>query len=169
MDLVVLANRDPSKLYPPFAAALDAALEDAHARGLMAYMFEGYRSPDRQMWLYAAGRTRKGSIVTRAKPFESWHQFGCAADIVFDGLPAPGIQWSWDGDYVGDRRGDYERLGAILMQWGLDWFGRPGSEFYELPHCQMTFGMTLPEARRLYAMGGLPAVWVGLDKLRGAA
>lgn len=43
--------------------------------------FEGYRSPARQQQLYDQKRA-DGSRVTKARPFESAHQYGLAVDFV---------------------------------------------------------------------------------------
>jgi hypothetical protein len=67
-------------LYPPFRAAYQQTL--AHVSGLTGapwVLVEGYRSPERQLWLYAQGRTRPGPIVTWMKS-PKWHGAGLAAD-----------------------------------------------------------------------------------------
>lgn len=158
-------NRDLALLYPPFRERLERGLAIAHSRGLMAYPFECFRNPARQAWLYAQGRTRPGMIVTRAKPGNSWHEYGVATDLVFDGSAQPGTQWDWDGDYIGEKKGDYQKLGPIMQAQGLEWFGAVGSDFFEMPHFQQTWGLSLERAQLLMASGGIHAVWRELDRL----
>jgi len=71
---------DRAHLHPRMRTAaelLDAAIL---AAGLPLRFYEGARSPDRQAELYARGRTAPGKIVTHAKPWQSFHQYGCAVD-----------------------------------------------------------------------------------------
>ena len=74
--------RDISKLAPFLVLALNGALDECIEKGYIVAVFEGYRSPERQQWLYDQGRTRDGKIITYAKPWESFHQYGLAVDIV---------------------------------------------------------------------------------------
>jgi len=55
-------------------------------------MFEGFRSPQRQDYLYQQGRSRPGNIITNARPWTSFHQYGLAADFVL----FINNKWSWD-------------------------------------------------------------------------
>lgn len=151
-------------LYPPFRARLEGFIAAAHKQSLMAYPFETWRSPALQASYFAKGRTQPGKIITRADAWMSNHQYGIAADLVFDGSEAPGIQWDWVGDYVGDKVGDYERLGALGMQAGLVWYGAAGAPFHEKPHFQWPTPMGPREMLKLYKEGGLERVWLELDR-----
>ncbi|ODN70166.1 Exo-glucosaminidase LytG precursor [Methylobrevis pamukkalensis] len=93
-------------------------------------MFESFRTPERQAELYAQGRSKPGKIVTKAKPWQSFHQYGCAADFV---LHVDG-KWSWETS--GSLRRSWERLHEIGRANGLE----PLS--WELPHLQIA-GLTL--------------------------
>lgn len=77
-------------------------------------LLEGYRSPERQDMLALAG-----SNVTNAKAFQSYHQFGLAADCAFfrDGhlLISEKDPWAMRG---------YRLYGAIAESLGLRWGGR---------------------------------------------
>lgn len=118
---------DRSHLHPVFRAKLtdlDAALA---AAGLPLQVFEAGRSPQRQQELFAQGRVSGcgtfGKHVTNAKPFQSFHQFGLAADYVFQ----VNGQWTWDEP----TPGAWERYTAICAQVGLRTlsFERPHVEF----------------------------------------
>jgi hypothetical protein len=107
-----------------------------------------------------------GLIVTKARPGESWHQYGLADDYVPDGMAEkPSIQWSWQAflDADNNKRNDWVQMATIARDMGLDsaWWWK---EFKEAPHVQCTFGLTLPQAQGLYKIGGLPRVWAELDK-----
>lgn len=65
--------------------------------------FEGYRTPQRQQALFDQKRTK-------ARPFQSAHQYGLAVDFVpwFDG------HWSWDLSH------DWDYLRRCATALGLD-------------------------------------------------
>jgi peptidoglycan L-alanyl-D-glutamate endopeptidase CwlK len=77
-------------------------------------ILEGYRSPERQNLLAAAG-----SSVTNARAFQSYHQFGLAADCAFlrDGKLVISEKDPWA------MRG-YQLYGATAEAAGLHWGGR---------------------------------------------
>lgn len=60
-------------------------------QGIGVKILEGDRSAERQAELYAQGRSRPGAIVTRARPWESAHQWGLALDVV----PVPDTAVNW--------------------------------------------------------------------------
>src|SRR5215218_7087274 len=86
------ANRDLALLHPLMRERAQAVLADCQQAGLPLRIFEAWRSPERQRFLYAKGRTTPGPIVTYAKAWQSYHQYGLAADFVgfVDG------NWTWD-------------------------------------------------------------------------
>lgn len=165
MDDVGIPNRNLNLLYPPFRAQVEQGLAICHQQGLMAYVFEGLRTPARQEWLYRQGRSRPGKIITNARSNFSWHQYGVAVDIVFDGSELPGIQWSWDGDYAHEKTDEYQLVADNLMPLGIEWYGQPGQAFFEKPHFQKTWGLRMFTAQQLVATHGTLAVWNALDKI----
>lgn len=50
--------------------------------GVKVYIYEGFRTHERQQELYNQGRLTKGRIVTNAMPGQSFHQYGRAFDWV---------------------------------------------------------------------------------------
>ena len=76
-------------------------------------LIEGYRSPQRQAALAALGPS-----VTRAGPFESYHQFGLAADCAFlrDGRIVISEKDPW-------AMAGYEHYGEVARSLGLVWGG----------------------------------------------
>src|ERR1043165_3044791 len=49
-------NADPANLDAPFRGKLNAALADLSAQGKPFKLVEGFRTTDRQQWLYGSGR-----------------------------------------------------------------------------------------------------------------
>lgn len=77
-------------------------------------ILEGYRSPERQNAL-----ARMGTSVTNATAFQSYHQFGLAADCAFrrDGKLVISEKDPWA------MRG-YQLYGEVAESLGLHWGGR---------------------------------------------
>ena len=65
-------NADPAKLTARFRSRLEAALADLKAQGHPFKLVEGFRTTERQQWLFGSGRPgvvpfgRPGPIVTHA-------------------------------------------------------------------------------------------------------
>ena len=82
--------------------------------GYQMVMLEGYRSPDRQDKL-----AQMGSSVTNAKAFQSYHQYGLAADSAFlrNGkiVITEKDPWAMQG---------YKLYGQVAESVGLKWGGR---------------------------------------------
>lgn len=146
-------NRSLNLLYPPFRERIEKGLARAREEKLMAYVFEAWRSRERQAFLYAQGRSTPGAIVTNAKAGTSLHEFGLSVDLVFDSDPVtPGIQWSWSGDY--------KRLAAILLeQKNIETLRM------EQAHFQMSLGMKITDIQRIVEARGLLALWSEFDKI----
>ncbi|MGO7274688.1 glucosaminidase domain-containing protein [Rhizobium ruizarguesonis] len=111
-------------LHPIVRAAVNQVIQQLQAEGLPFEVFEAYRTPERQHMLYAQGRTAAGDIVTKARAWASYHQYGMAVDFVLrlDG------EWSWSSK--GKYAKMWERLHAIGRANDLE----PLS--WELPHLQ---------------------------------
>jgi peptidoglycan LD-endopeptidase CwlK len=161
MTLLTSPNRSVNLLYPPFLRQVSAGLDVAHGENLMAYIFEAFRSTERQTFLYAQGRINPNPIVTNARAGFSAHQYGIGVDLVFDGSPADGIQWSWEGDYVDAKRGDYARLAVIKKAQGLEWLG---DKNIEAAHFQNFYGFTINEIKQIADTKGLLGLWQEFDK-----
>lgn len=143
MSIKLKINRDPQNLCPWFADRLSSALAECQALGFRVALFEGFRSPERQEALYAQGRTSRGKIITNARPGQSWHQYGLAADIAY---LTPAGQWTWDGDFI--------RLSPIFIGQGLNWFGPGDAGHYECPASSFKAARQLLESE-----GSLEGVW----------
>ncbi|NVM74841.1 peptidoglycan L-alanyl-D-glutamate endopeptidase CwlK [Duganella sp. SG902] len=108
------ANRNWQLLDPAFAQRLLLVFKIMKERhGYDMAILEGYRSPERQNALAAAGPG-----VTNARAFQSYHQFGLAADCAFlrDGKLVISEKDPWA------MRG-YQFYGAAAQAAGLTWGG----------------------------------------------
>jgi hypothetical protein len=122
---VNLKQRDLMHLHPHARQRVQQVLQQLGAEGLDFRVFEAFRSAERQQWLFAQGRTRPGAKVTHAGPWQSFHQFGLAVDLV-QFCPAG---WSWDDK--GARAADWQRLQAVVVQSGLRTLN------FERPHAEL--------------------------------
>ena len=160
-------------LHPALRIGVITALEHCHQEGLMIHVFESYRTPARQQELFDKGRNTPGRKVTNARPFQSFHNYGLAFDLVFDGDDRDGIQWSWEGDYnnkviEGDKRSDYQRAGEIFELYGFEW-GARWRTFKEMPHFQKVFGLQHSALKAIYNESGMQAVWDKVSDLERQA
>lgn len=113
--MLVNASRNWGLLHPDFSQRLLLAfkiMKEKH--GYEMALLEGYRSPARQDELAMAG-----SHVTNARAFQSWHQYGLAADCAFwrDGKLVISEKDPWA------MRG-YQLYGQVAESLGLTWGGR---------------------------------------------
>jgi peptidoglycan LD-endopeptidase CwlK len=125
-------DSDLSHLHPTYRQKAEAVLEVCSREGLPFRIFEGFRSPQRQQFLYEQGRSRPGKVVTNAGPWSSIHQYGLAADFVL----YESENWSWDSS--GEKRGWWSRLHELGRAQGLE----PLS--WEAPHLQLS-GLSIAE------------------------
>jgi len=113
--MLVGASRNWGLLHPDFSQRLLLAfkiMKEKH--GYEMALLEGYRSPARQDELAKAG-----NHVTNARAFQSWHQYGLAADCAFwrDGKLVISEKDPWA------MRG-YQLYGEVAESLGLTWGGR---------------------------------------------
>ena len=120
-------RRDLDLLDPKIRPQVEL-LEDAlAAEGIPLHRYETVRSPTRQAVIWARGRVPGqpdyGRTVTRARPYESAHQFGLATDFVFrvDGA------WTWEEP----EPGMWKRFGVLAARHGLETLR------FERPHVQV--------------------------------
>lgn len=122
----------------PFVAHAEALLA---TKGVTVEVISGLRSWASQAALYAQGRTKAGNIVTKARPGSSWHNYGLAIDL---GLFKNGVYLDEKKPAEADKL--YAEIGALAGRLGIEWAGNWKS-FQENPHFQVTFGLTLAQAR----------------------
>jgi peptidoglycan L-alanyl-D-glutamate endopeptidase CwlK len=109
------ASRNWGLLHPEYSQRLLLAFKIMQEKyGYQMALLEGYRSPARQDVL-----ARMGSQVTNARAWQSWHQYGLAADCAFwrDGKLVISEKDPWA------MRG-YQLYGQVAESLGLGWGGR---------------------------------------------
>ena len=142
------ADRKWDKINPRYAQRLLLVFKIMKERhGYDMVLLEGYRSPERQNMLAS-----KGSHVTQATGYRSYHQFGLAADVAFmrDGkvVITEKDPWAMQG---------YKHYGEAAESVGLVWGGR--WKMMDLGHTEFRIKGILgkPEmAQKLTAESGLP-------------
>jgi peptidoglycan L-alanyl-D-glutamate endopeptidase CwlK len=113
--MLATASRNWGLLHPEFTQRLlliFKIMKEKH--GYDMAILEGYRSPARQDLLASMG-----GQVTNARAFQSWHQYGLAADCAFlrDGKLVISEKDPWA------MRG-YQLYGEVAESLGLTWGGR---------------------------------------------
>lgn len=110
--------------------------------GIKLRVTSGMRTFQEQDELYAKGRTAGGSIVTKARGGQSYHNYGLAIDVV-EITNAGQANWNCDWNAIG-------ALGqSIGWEWGGSWNG-----FVDKPHFQMAFGLSTSQLRTMYTANG---------------
>jgi peptidoglycan LD-endopeptidase CwlK len=113
--MLVDASRNWGLMHPDFNQRLLLVFRIMKEKyGYEMALLEGYRSPARQDML-----AKMGSAVTNARAFQSWHQYGLAADCAFlrDGKLVISEKDPWA------MRG-YQLYGEVAESLGLTWGGR---------------------------------------------
>lgn len=164
-------DTDLNLLFPPFAETIQKVQEELKQYNF--YIFETYRSYERQEELYKKGREKingvwkiidKSKIVTNARPGLSWHAYGLAVDFVPDSnIEKEGIQWNWeDVDTSSVGKGiqpiPWNELGKIALKCGLEWAGY-WEKFQEMPHVQNRYGLEIHQALEILENEGIKKVW----------
>lgn len=103
-------------LHPATRNKVLAWLGECSAEGLLIYVYEGFRSCERQSQLYAQGRTTKGRIVTKAGPGQSMHQYGLAVDFV---PLKPHAKAAGQYEAAWNSESQYNQAHAIAAKHGL--------------------------------------------------
>lgn len=138
-------NKKALAKFEPFLQEAELAMQ---SEGVTIEVISGLRSWSAQAALFAQGRTRQGRIVTKARPGSSWHNYGLAIDL---GLFKGGKYLDSANPTYADKL--YAIIGKIAAKHGIEWAGNWKS-FTETPHFQMTFGMSIAQARaKLQAVG----------------
>jgi peptidoglycan hydrolase-like protein with peptidoglycan-binding domain len=117
-------QQDLAVLHPVIRESVKRVQEQLDEEKLPFRVFEAYRTPERQRLLYRQGRDVPGDIVTKARPWDSYHQYGLAVDFVLY------ISGSWSWKSTGQYAKMWQRLHVIGRQHGLE----PLS--WESPHLQ---------------------------------
>ena len=139
-------------LEPKFAQIVKLWFDTCEFSRKPIYIYCGVRTPNEQSQLYAQGRTIKGKIVTNAKAYESWHNYGLAIDFCL--VDSNGkISWDTTADFDLNKQSDYAECIKFAEKLGLE----SGSKFkfVDMPHIQFRHGLTIQEAKKRLLSGDL--------------
>jgi D-alanyl-D-alanine carboxypeptidase len=117
-------DRDPSHLHPALRSKLVQLVAKLQQEGLQFELLEGFRSPARQLVLFATGRLDNGPRVTMAKPWTTTHNFGVAADLVL----------RKDGKVDFSDLAAYRRMHEVASDVGLKTIDKP---FVDWPRVEL--------------------------------
>ncbi len=128
--MVPRIDRDPAKLDPEFRRIVEVMLAELLRDHWLYGIQEGFRTVERQAFIYEQGRTRTGPIVTQKDGVTrlSNHQSGRAADIypkrngMFYIPRADALEWV--------------KLGEAAERNGLIWGGRY-PRMKDMPHVEL--------------------------------
>jgi peptidoglycan L-alanyl-D-glutamate endopeptidase CwlK len=153
MDITALNEQRLSTVFAALADKAHQMIDQCSAKGVTILITQALRTWAEQDALYAQGRTTPGKIVTQAKGGQSYHNFGLAFDIV----PIDAIgKADWDTSHPAWATA--EEIGKSLgLEWGGDW-----TSFKDLPHFQLSGGVTLESLREIYQEGGLASCWIAV-------
>jgi hypothetical protein len=98
--------------HPELQKWADAMIQECRQRQIPLYAFEILRTPERQRQLKIEGRTK-------AKPYESAHQFGYAIDLIHKSRLWSLEQSEWE--IIGAIGKEIARKKNIRITWGGDW------------------------------------------------
>lgn len=142
-------------LHPAIRKPVADILAHLHREGLPFEVFEAWRTPDLQQQYHLKGRDRfgntvdKASVITHARPWQSFHQYGLAVDLVLK----TGKVWSWDDK--GTNAAKWQRMHEVARKHGMVPLA------FEKPHIQIA---SVASSRQLqkgqYPAGGDDA-WAG--------
>ena len=146
------ADTDMLKLAPVFAAKVFDLLHQMERLGHDAVVSEGFRTDERQRFLYGFGREYddgRGVVTNAEDGRKSWHRYGLAVDII-----SKSRQWDAHPGFWQDLR-DCARI--LLLTSGADW-SKP-----DRPHVQWWCpGMNVTPSEHAWELlqtQGVEAVW----------
>ncbi len=101
-------------------------IKDCLANGITVFITQTYRDIEYQNYLYASGRTREGSIITKAIGGSSFHNYKLAFDIAI----RKGDKIDWNDIAA------FKKCGEIGKKLGLTW-GGDFKSIKDYPHFQL--------------------------------
>lgn len=128
----------------------------------------GLRTFVEQWEIFGKGRKREkngvwiitdpAKVVTYAQPGTSFHNYGLALDSCFAG-PDPYLE------KMTVKQSDFfwEEWGRFVSMYGLTWGGVFKNR--DLPHCQISYGISLHELQSVFEFGGIKGVFRKCDKV----
>lgn len=145
-QLISKSEKSMGAVHPRLKALAIELIKRAYYEGINIRITAGHRTYAEQQRLYNQGRFgNPGSIVTKAKPGQSIHNFGLAIDYVLVNENDTDVSWTVNKQW--------RRVGAIGKQLGFQW-GGDWTSFRDYPHLDLQRGMSLANLRA----GKLPSL-----------
>jgi len=132
-----MASRSVDDLLPEVRDKVLAFVNGCAARGVTIMVYCTHRGPEEQALLYERGRTLPGPVVTKAKSWQSAHQYRRAADCVPMVLGKP--LWKYEKNSP-----EWVIFGEEVEKAGLEWAGK-WQRFREYVHVQDLSGKTISQ------------------------
>lgn len=132
-------------LYPIFSDQVNSCIIEANSLGLNIFVFETFRTPERQELLY-----NQKPKVTNARAFMSWHNYGLAIDCAFGG---PG-KWTWNGPI--------QKVRDLFQARGLKALNDPRDQL----HFEFKHDLSIFNARQIALKNGILAVWSEIENMQ---
>lgn len=136
-------SRNTNDLHPYVKKLAEELVIRAMNNGIPVIITQTLRTIKEQDELYAQGRTKQGRIVTKARGGESMHNYGLAFDVAL--VKNGRAVWDEDADLNKNQLADWEEVGRLGEELGLEWGGR--WRFPDRPHFQYTFGLTIKDLK----------------------
>lgn len=136
----MVSSRSLDDLAPQVRALAGLFIDRAKEQGIDVIITSTYRDAEAQQALYDQGRSLPGTVVTNAKPGDSFHNYRLA----FDFAPIVGGKIPWGDSAV------FTRLGQLGESIGLEWAGRWTGSLREMAHLQWTGGLSLAQLKAGY-------------------
>ncbi len=121
-------------------------------------IYSGFRSFAAQEAIYAQGRTAPGKVISNARGGESFHNYGLGFDFAILKPGSKEIEWNSRADVDNDQKPDYEEIGKLGEDLGMEWGARFTNMKGDWGHLQMSFGFSIKDLQ-IYYFGGLKAVY----------
>ena len=139
-----------SGLHPYIRERAVKLVKNLEKKGIKLRIYSGLRTFGEQAEIYAKGRTKAGKIVSKAKPGQSYHNYGLA----FDAVEIKNGKALWENP-------DWEIIGREGEKLDFEWGGR-WTRFRDLPHLQDSKGLHHTELLARYNKGDMFGKFVNL-------
>lgn len=136
-----------SGLFPLFKRQMLSFLELCWQNGIPVHLCAGFRTFAEEDTVYASGKSH-------TKGGQSFHNYGLAADIVFDNSDRDGVQ----DPYVEPFGGAWLSCAQLGSKCGL----QPGAfwaSFQDKPHYQAMINTSVEDLKSAYIKGGIQSAW----------
>jgi len=126
----VTTSKNIAALHPAIRKKAKLLVDSAYTLGYKVRITSGLRSWKEQKKIYAVGRTtgKKGSIISKARPGRSYHNYGLAIDLfTYNPYSLKKNKWTYHTP---------DAVVTIAKKIGFSWGGDFPGTFKDYPHLQ---------------------------------